>query len=226
MPNQNERAMKLYKKFSLGQWNVYAFEQDGSQDAFISPDMFPIDEEEALVIRSAPPSEEYEKHMRHQLEALGRIKRWPPREYKEALGQVCVSSASLESTMRTLIWVAAGLGSETGMIFTGGKKSTNELAGMLQLVVKQRAPELGAALQTLLSKIALAFELRGTYVHSVWIVGEGGVPLIGKFFSEKIPKAGKLVQLDELEKLASDFGDLEGQLSMLILGRFVQSPDA
>lgn len=212
--------MKLYKKLHLGQWNVHAFEEDGSQDAFIAPDMSPITDEEAARIRSAPPSQEYEEHMQRQLEALGRIKRWPPREYKEALGQVCVSSASLESTMRTLVWAAAGMGSETGMIFTGGKKTTDELGKMLQLVVKQRAPDLAEPLARLLKEIDRAFENRGTYVHSVWTVGEGGIPLIGKFFSEKVPKAGKLVQLADLERLASIFGELEERLSTLVLERF------
>lgn len=212
--------MKLYKKFHLGQWNIHAFEEDGSQDAFIAPDMFPITEEEADRIRSAPPSQEYEEYMQRQLDALGRIKHWPPREYKEALGQVCVSSASLESTMRTLIWAAAGMGSEIGMIFTGGKKSTDDLGKMLQLVVKQRAPDLSEPLASLLKEVKRAFENRGTYVHSVWTVGDGGIPLIGKFFSEKVPKAGKLVQLVDLEELASTFYELEGKLSMLVLERF------
>lgn len=213
--------MKLYKKFSLGQWNVHAFEEDGSQDALISQDMLPVTEEEANVIRMAPPSEEYQQHMSQQLEALGRIKRWPPREYKEALGQVCVSSASLESNMRTLIWAVTGMGSDTGMVFTGGKRSASELSEMFQLLVKQRKPELSEELNKLLSEINKAFALRGTYVHSVWTVGDNGVPLIGKFFSEKTPKAGKLVQLEELEKLALDFGELEGKLAMLILSHFV-----
>jgi len=213
--------MKLYKKFHLGQWNVHAFEEDGSQDAFIAQDMFPITDEEADRIRSAPPSQEYEEHMKRQLEALGRIKRWPPREYKEALGQVCVSSASLESTMRTLIWAAAGMGSETGMIFTGGKKPTKELGEMLKLVVKQRALDLYNPLTSLVNEIDRAFESRGTYVHSVWTVGEGGTPLIGKFFSEKVPKTGKLVQLAEIEGLASTFVELEGRLATLVLERFV-----
>lgn len=212
--------MKLYKKFHLGQWNVHAFEEDGSQDAFIASDMFPVTDEEAAQIRSAPPSQEYEEHMQRQLEALGRIKRWPPREYKEALGQVCVSSASLESTMRILIWTAAGMGSDIGMIFTGGKKSTDELGKMLQLVVKQRAPDLTKPLARLLKEIDRAFENRGTYVHSVWTVGEGDIPLIGKFFSEKVPKTGKQVQLADIEGLALVFGELEGKLSTLVLGHF------
>ena len=46
--------MKLYKKFSLGQWHVHAFEEDGSQGAFISHDMLPITEKEADVIRMTP----------------------------------------------------------------------------------------------------------------------------------------------------------------------------
>ena len=100
--------MKLYKKYHLGQWNIHAFEEDGSQDAFIASEMLPVTDAEADLIRSAPPSKKYEKHMRLQLEALGRIKLWPPREFKEALGQICVSSASLESTIRTLIWAVAG----------------------------------------------------------------------------------------------------------------------
>lgn len=215
--------MKLYKKFHLGQWNVHAFEEDGSQDEFISPDMLPITNEEAERIRSAPPSQEYQEHMQRQLEALGRIQRWPPREYKEALGQLCVSSASLESTMRVLIWAASGLDSDTGMVFTGGKKSGYELGQMLQLITKQRAPELLAPLASLLKEIDRAFESRGTYVHSVWTVGEGGVPLIGKFFTEKTPKAGKLVELADLEALASAFGTLEGRLAQLVLGRFTEA---
>lgn len=213
--------MKLYKKYHLGQWNVHAFEEDGSQDAFMASDMLPVTEEEANAIRSAPPSKEYEEHMRLQLEALGRIKRWPPREYKEALGQICVDSASLESTMRTLIWAAVGMGSETGMIFTGGKKTTAELGEMLQLVVKQRAPDLAEKLKSLMKEINKAFENRGIYVHSVWTVGDGGVPLIGKFFSEKTPKSGNLVNLGDLEGLAKGFGDLEGRLAALVLNRFV-----
>ncbi len=212
--------MKLYKKFNLGQWNVHAFEQDGSQDAFISSDMLPIDEVEADQIRSAPPSKEYVEHMRQNREALGRIKRWPPREYKEALGQICVSSASLESTMRLLIWAAVGISVETGMIFTGGKKSTGELADMLKLAVRQRAPELDAALHTLLVEIRRAYDFRGIYVHSVWTVGEAGAPMIGKYFSEKTPRNGRVVQLKELEELALKFVELENQLSMLVLGRF------
>jgi hypothetical protein len=213
--------MKFYKKFHLGQWNVHAFEEDGSQDAFIAADMLPVTEREADLIRSSPPSKEYEEHMRLQLEALGRIKRWPPREYKEALGQICVSSASLESTMRTLIWTAAGMGSETGMIFTGGKKTSGYLGDILQRIVKQRAPDLDEALKNLIQEIDKAFQTRGVYVHSVWTVGDGGAPLIGKFFSEKTPKSGKLVKLEDLEGLAISFGDLEGRLSALVMERFV-----
>lgn len=213
--------MKLYKKYHLGQWNIHAFEEDGSQDDFIASDMVPVTEAEADLIRLAPPSEEYEKYMRVQLDALGRIKRWPPREFKEALGQICVSSASLESTMRTLIWAAAGIGSDTGMIFTGSKKSTLELREMLQLVVKQRAPDLDENLKGLMKEIGKAFEDRDVYVHSVWTVGEGGAPFIGKFFTEKTPKSGKIVKLEDLESLAMQFVDLEGRLAALVLQRFV-----
>lgn len=213
--------MKPYKKFHLGQWNVHAFQADGSQDAFIFADMLPVTEIEADLIRSAPPSEEFEGHMRLQIEALGRIKQWPQREYKEALGQICVSSASLESTMRTLIWAAAGIGSETGMIFTGGKKSIGELGEILLLVVKQRAPDLDEKLRNLMKEINKAFEKRGCYVHSVWTVGDGGVPFIGKFLNEKTPKTGRHVSLEDLEGLAISFNHLEGQLSALVLERFI-----
>ncbi len=215
--------MKLYKKFYLGQWNVHAFEADGSQDAYISPDMLPITESQADVIRAIPPSEEYKEHMRGQMESLGRIKHWPPREYKEALGQICVSSASLESTMRLMIWAAVGIGSDTGMIFTGGRRATSELAEMLRLIVRQRAPApaLDGELRALLKEIDQAFEKRGTYVHSVWTVGNGGVPFIGKFFSEKTQKDGKPVSLDAMESLARTFIELEGKLSQLILRQFV-----
>lgn len=212
--------MKLYKKFDWGQWNVHAFEEDGSQDSFITSEMLPITEAEADAIRLMPPSDEYKERMQQQLDALGRIKRWPPREFKEALGQLCVSSASLESTMRTLIWAAAGLGSDTGMIFTGGKKSGSELSEMLKLLIKQRAPDLMKPVDCLLVEISKSFSQRGIYVHSVWTVGENGTPFIGKFFSEKTPKEGRQVTLDDLEKLAISFGDLEGKLAALILHRF------
>lgn len=216
-------SMKFYKKFALNQWNVHAFEADGSQDTFISSDMVPITKEESEQIRTAPHSAEYKEHMRQQIEALGRIKLWPPREYKEALGQICVSSASLESSMRTLIWTAAGIGSDTGMIFTGGKKSTGDLSEMLLLVAKQRAPEIVEPLKQLLKEISQSFESRGAYVHSVWTVGGDGKPFIGKFFSEKTPKTGRSISLEELEGLARRFSELEGRLTILILDRFVQS---
>ena len=106
------------------------------------------------------------------------------------------------------------------MIFTGGKKSTIELGEMLQLLVKQRAPDLYEELKNLLKDINKAFVNRGVHVHSVWTVGDCGAPFIGKFFSEKTPKSGKLVKLDELEAIAMGFSDLEGRLCALVLERF------
>jgi hypothetical protein len=80
----------------------------------------------------------------------------------------------LESVRRTLIWAAAGLDSTTGMVFTGGKRSSADLLDMLKLLISEHAPDLSPALATISKEIHKAFELRGTYVHSLWTVGEEG----------------------------------------------------
>lgn len=45
-----------YKYFKDSQNNVYAFEADGSQDAYIKPDLVAITEEEADAIRCPAPA--------------------------------------------------------------------------------------------------------------------------------------------------------------------------
>ncbi len=213
--------MKLFKKYEFGQWNVYAFEPDGSQDAYISDDMYSITPEEADVIKMSPHSDEYLERQQKQLDALGNIKMWPPREFKEALGQVCVISAMFESTLRMLIWTVAGLGSDVGMVFTGGKRSSDDLFEMFKLLIQQRDPEFWIRLEPLVVEAKSAFNKRGEFVHSIWTVGSQGKPLIGKFFTEKKPKEGREVSLDELEKLAVSFSDIQGKITDLVLSRFV-----
>lgn len=213
--------MKFFKKYEFGQWNVHAFELDGSQDAYISGDMYPITLEEADVIRMSPHSEEYLERQQKQLDALGKIKMWPPREFKEALGQICVNSAMFESTLRTLIWTVAGLRSDIGMVFTGGKRSSDDLFEMLKLLIQQRDPEFWIRLEPLVTEAKSAFKKRGEFVHSVWTVGSQGNPLIGKFFTERKSKEGREVTLDELEKLAVKFSDVQGKITHLVLSRYV-----
>lgn len=60
--------MKYYKDSNN---KVYAYESDGSQDAFIKPDLTPISEAEAMELANPPPTKEelYQSNLDSQLSA-------------------------------------------------------------------------------------------------------------------------------------------------------------
>jgi hypothetical protein len=66
---------------------------------------------------------------------------WPPKAYQEAIGQVVISSSSIEVLIRTVIWHIAGLDSITGRAFTG-KTRVTELTETLKALVECKAPQL------------------------------------------------------------------------------------
>lgn len=207
-------------------WHVYAYESDGSQDAYIAEDLIPISEAEADEIRSQPPSEEYRKKLEEDQKALGgrNSARWPPKEYKEAIGHIAVNSSHLEVTVRTIIWTIAGIDAETGMPFTGNAR-IGDLLQTLQALVNIKAPGLSDDTRQLCSRINVLFGERSKYIHRIWTVGKNGIPVIGKYFTERSHEKAdpQEVTLDQMYDLAEAFMQIEGELGMRILVPFMEN---
>lgn len=201
-------------------WHVHAFEKDNSQDVYITKDMIAISDAEADEIRAQPPSAEYQARLDEGRKALGgrNEARYPPKEFKEAIGHICVNSSHLEVTIRTVIWHVAGLDAETGMAFTGNSR-IQELLQTLQTLVDAKAPELSDQCKAIHSKINHLFKERAKYVHRIWMPGKNGNPVISKFFIERsFAKADEQeVFIDQMYDLAEGFLQIESNLMMQIL---------
>jgi hypothetical protein len=221
--------MKFFKKYEYGMWHIHAFESDGSQDSFIPKDLIPISDAEVNQIRSLPPSEEYQKKLEDGIAALGGRSgaRYPPKEFKEAIGHICVNSAHLEITIRTVIWQVASLGSEVGMAFTGNMRM-GDLLQMLQALVAVRIPSLSQKTKEICSKIVNLQRDRANYVHRTWQPGEKGQPVVSKVFQERsFAKSDEQdVTLDKMYDVAESFMHAESELLLHILQPLIQNADS
>ena len=130
--------MKYYKKLIPEKWQVFAFEADGSQDSYVSEDMIAITDEQAQEIASSNPQDPLVLDILRS-GSTHRNWTWPPKVYQEAIGQIAVSSSSIEVFIRTVIWHIAGLDSVTGRAFTG-KARIGELTEMLKALI-ERTPK-------------------------------------------------------------------------------------
>ena len=142
-PIQLERYgknMKYYKKNIPSKWQVFAFEPDGSQDSHIDEDMIAITEDEAKTIASSLPVDSLALDVIRNA-STKRNWGWPPKSYQEAIGQIAVSSSSIEVLIRTVIWHISGLDSITGRAFTG-KMRISELSEVLKALIECKAPQL------------------------------------------------------------------------------------
>jgi hypothetical protein len=143
---------------------------------------------------------------------------WPPSEYKEAIGQICVNSAQLEASIRTVIWHVAGLDSLTGRAFTG-KVRISDLGETLKSLIEVRTPHLLSQASEICTKINTLFAKRAEYVHQVWLVGNDQQPAIGKVFLERQERREviRTVQLEEMQALAEAIAEVEGELFTQLL---------
>lgn len=212
--------MKLFKKYDHGMWHVHAFESDGSQDAYIKPDMIAISDTEADEIRAQSPSAEYQAKLDEGRRALGGRNgaRYPPKEFKEAIGHICVNSSHLEVSIRTVIWHVAGLDSDTGMAFTGNSR-IQELLQTLQTLVDAKANGLSEQCRAICSRVNSLFKARAKYVHRIWMIGKSGNPVVSKVFIERsFAKADEQeVSIDQMYDLAEGFLQIESDLMTQIL---------
>ena len=208
--------MKYFKKLIPEKWQVFAFEDDGSQDSYISSDMYAITSEQAQEIASATPADA----LVLDILRAGSTQRnwtWPPKAYQEAIGQVVVSSSSIEVLIRTVIWHIAGLDSITGRAFTG-KTRVTELTETLKALVECKAPQLKDQTARISSKINDVFRRRAVYVHQVWTI-QHGLPAVGKLFIERYEHLEKLttVSLADMYKLADEMNQIQSDLMLSIL---------
>lgn len=208
--------MKYFKKLIPEKWQVFAFEVDGSQDSHVSDDMIAITPEQAQEIANASPQD------RLVLDILrsGSAQRnwtWPPKAYQEAIGQIAVSSSSIEVLIRTVIWHIAGLDSITGRAFTG-KARISELIEMLKALIECKAPHLKDQAAEISTGIKDVFARRAVYIHQVWTI-QDGAPAVGKLFIERYERLEKPVpvSLSDMYKLADDMNQIQANLMGSIL---------
>lgn len=126
-----------------------------------------------------------------------------PSEYLEAIGQVAVCSAMLESTIRAVIWHYAGLTSELGRCFTGEAR-ISDLLLTLRSVVRQTQTndKLFIEVDALCSETKVLFGERAKVIHRVWGMGING-PQMSKFLltrdaSKESPEDMTLEQVREV----------------------------
>ncbi|MBF4991881.1 hypothetical protein [Methylophilus sp. QUAN] len=208
--------MKYYKKHIPEKWQVFAYEADGSQDSFISSEMIAITQEEASEIADSEPKDELVVDILRS-GSTQRNWTWPPKAYQEAIGQIVVSSSSIEVLVRTVIWHVAGLDSITGRAFTG-KARINELVETLKSLIEHKSPHLNDRMAGIGTRINEAFKRRAMYVHQVWTVQEGA-PAVGKLFIERYERLEKItpVSLTEMYNLSDEMQQIQSDLMVAIL---------
>lgn len=209
-------GMKYYKKLIPEKWQVFAFESDGSQDSHVSEDMIVITPEQAQEIASASSQDPLVLDILRS-GSTQRNWTWPPKAYQEAIGQIAVSSSSIEVLIRTVIWHIAGLDSITGRAFTG-KARISELTEMLKALIECKVPHLKCQAALISTKIKKVFERRAVYVHQVWTV-QDGAPAVGKLFIERYERLEKPtpVSLSDMYKLADEMNQVQADLMTTIL---------
>ncbi len=217
--------MKYYKKLIPEKWKVFAFEADGSQDSYVSEDMIAITPEQAEEIASASPQDPLVLDML-RAGSTPRNWSWPPKAYQEAIGQIAVSSSSIEVLIRTVIWHIAGLDSITGRAFTG-KARISELMEMLKALIECKAPHLKDQATHITTNIKNVFERRAVYIHQVWTV-QDGVPAVGKLFIERYERLERLVpvSLSDMYGLADEMNQVQTDLMTSILTPLLSSNNA
>ena len=215
-------SMKYYKKLIPEKWQVFAFEADGSQDSYVSKDMIAITPEQAQEIASTSPKDPLVLDILRS-GSTQRNWSWPPKAYQEAIGQIAVSSSSIEVLIRTVIWHIAGLDSVTGRAFTG-KARISELTAMLEALIECKAPHLKNQAAQINTKIKNVFDCRAVYIHQVWTI-QDGVPAVGKLFIERYEHLEKLtpVSLNDMYKLADEMHQIQTDLMVSILTPLISS---
>lgn len=202
-------------------WRVHAFEMDSSADPFIPRDATPITEEEAMQLSQMPPSEELRAAMAVGALALGGrgISRYPTKEFKEALGHICVNSAHLEVSLRTVIWHVAGIPAEVGMALTGGKLAMPALLDTLATLLEVRYPQLTSAAKEIVKRIEELNKMRGRYVHGLWHPAADGKAIVSKHFLTRTHAQSQRVEvsLDELYAIAEGYMKAEFDLVESVL---------
>ena len=213
--------MRYFKRFEYNMWRVHAFEDDPSADAYIPQDAVSITEEEAQHLSQQPPSSELTKALEEGIAALGGrgLSRYPTKDFKEAIGHICVNSAHLEVSLRTTIWHLAGISAEVGMALTGGKLATNELTQILLTLVELRYPHLVEPAKAITKRINTLNDIRGRYVHGIWHPGKDGKVLVGKTFLARTHAKGQAqaISLDEIYGIAEGYLKVESEMLTTIL---------
>lgn len=213
--------MRYFKLYEYGMWRVHAFEMDSSADPFIPRDATPISEEEAMQLSQLPPSEELRAANAVGEIALGGrgLSRYPTKEFKEVLGHICVNSAHLEVTLRTVIWHVAGIPAEVGMALTGGKMAIRDLLATLATLLEVRYPQLAHVAKEIVKRIEKLNDMRGRYVHGLWHPDADGKGLVSKHFLTRTHAQGQGVEvsLDELYAIAEGYMKAESDLLASIL---------
>jgi hypothetical protein len=209
-------SMKYYKKLIPEKWQVFAFEADGSQDSYVSEDMIVITSEQAQEIACSNPQDPLVLDILRS-GSTHRNWTWPPKVYQEAIGQIAVSSSSIEVFIRTVIWHIAGLDSITGRAFTG-KARIGELTEMLKALIENKAPQLKDEAALIITKIKNVFDRRAVYIHQVWTI-QDGAPAVGKLFIERYERLEKPipVSLSDMYKLADEMNQIQADLMVSIL---------
>lgn len=213
--------MKYYKKLIPEKWQVFAYEADGSQDSYIGADMIAITPEQAREVASANPPDLLVLDIL-RAGSTQRNWRWPPKAYQEAIGQIAVSSSSIEVLIRTVIWHVANLDGITGRAFTG-KVRISDLTEMLKALIEAKAPVLSQHANRIGADIKMAFNRRAVYMHQVWTILDGA-PAVGKLFIERYERLEKpiAVSLSEMYKLADDMHTIESELMRTILNPLME----
>ena len=208
--------MKYYKKLIPEKWQVFAYEEDGSQDVHIGEDMIGITPEQAHELASAISQDRLALDILRGA-STQRNWTWPPRVYQEAIGQIAVRSSSIEVLIRTVIWHIAGLDSNVGRAFTG-KTRISELTEMLKALIECKAPHLSSNAASISTKIKKVFDRRSVYIHQVWTT-QDGVPAVGKLFIERYERLERPtpVSLSDMYDLADEMNQIENDLISTIL---------
>jgi len=209
-------SIKYYKKLIPEKWQVFGFEADGSQDSYISEDMIDITQDQAEEIANKEPQDQLVLDILRGA-STQRSWTWPPKVYQEAIGQIAVSSSSIEVLIRTVIWHIAGLDSITGRAFTG-KTRISELTEMLKALIECKAPYLKDKVVQINSKIKDVFARRAVYVHQVWTI-QDGTPAVGKLFIERYERREKItpVSLSDMYTLVDEMNQIQSDLMDSIL---------
>lgn len=213
--------MRYFKLYEYGMWRVHAFEDDSSADAYIPKDAVSISEEEATQLAQLPPSPELQKALDDGAAALGGcgLSRYPSKEFKEAIGHICVNSAHIEVTLRTVIWHVAGIPAEVGMALTGGKLAVRDLLATLTTLLDVRYPQLAPIAKEVLKRIESLNDIRGRYVHGLWHPATNGKTTVSKHFLTRTHAKGQSteVSIEDLYAVAEGYMQAESALIDQIL---------